>query len=120
MRVTAHAGLRINLNDRTSLVPNALYMMQGSARETMLGAYVASRLSAVTDFMLGANYRFNDAASPFVGFTYNNMMLSASYDINTSDLGRIVKGTNSFEISLTIIGRKSAKTPEIDFVCPRL
>jgi hypothetical protein len=70
--------------------------------------------------MLGANYRFNDAASPFVGFTYNNMMLSASYDINTSDLGRIVKGTNSFEISLTIIGRKSAKTPEIDFVCPRL
>lgn len=120
MRVTAHAGLRINLNDRTSLVPNALYMMQGSARETMLGAYVSSRLSGATDFMLGANYRFNDAASPFVGFTYNNMMLSASYDINTSDLGRIVKGTNSFEISLTLIGRKTAKTPEIDFVCPRL
>jgi len=36
------------------------------------------------------------------------------------DLGRIVKGTNSFEISLTLIGRKTAKTPEIDFVCPRL
>jgi type IX secretion system PorP/SprF family membrane protein len=120
MRVTMHAGVRINVNDRTTVVPNALWMMQGSARETMLGAYLQSRLSTATDFMVGANYRFNDAASPFVGFTVNNMMLSASYDITTSDLGRIVKGTNSFEISLTIIGRRTAKTPEIDFVCPRL
>jgi len=120
MRVTMHAGVRINVNDRTTVVPNALWLMQGTARETMLGAYLQSRLSPATDFMVGANYRFNDAASPFVGFTVNNMMLSASYDINTSDLGRIVKGTNSFEISLTLIGRKTAKTPEIDFVCPRL
>jgi len=120
MRTTLHAGVRININDRTTLVPNALWLSQGSARETMLSAYLQSRLNTSTDFMVGANYRFNDAASPFVGFTVNNMMLSASYDINASDLGRIVKGTNSFEISLTIIGRKTAKTPEIDFVCPRL
>ena len=120
MRVTAHAGVRINVNDRTSVVPNALYLMQGSARETMLGAYVQSRLSMNTDLMLGANYRFSDAVTPFVGFTLNNTMFSVSYDVNTSDLGRLVKGTNSFEISLTLIGRKTTKTPEVEFVCPRL
>jgi hypothetical protein len=48
------------------------------------------------------------------------MMLSAAYDINNSDLGKIVNGANSFEISLTFIGRKKAKTPEVEFVCPRL
>jgi len=120
MRLTVHAGLRININDMTSIVPNALYLRQGSASETMLGAYLQSKINTEADFMVGANYRFNDAIAPFVGFTYKNMMLSASYDINTSDLGRIAKGTNSFELSLTIIGRRTAKTPEVEFVCPRL
>jgi hypothetical protein len=43
-----------------------------------------------------------------------------SYDINTSDLGRVVKGSNSFEISLSFTGKKNIKTPEVEFVCPRL
>jgi hypothetical protein len=70
--------------------------------------------------MLGANYRFDDALSPFVGFTHKGMVLGVSYDINTSDLGKVVKGSNSFEISLSFIGKKSVKTPEVEFVCPRL
>jgi hypothetical protein len=69
---------------------------------------------------LGANYRFNDAVSPYVGFTYKNMVLGASYDVNTSELGRMTRGTNSFEISLSFIGRKALKTPEVEFVCPAL
>ena len=70
--------------------------------------------------MLGANYRFEDAISPFVGFAYKNLVLGASYDINTSDLVKLTNGANSMEISLSFIGRKSAKTPEVEFVCPRL
>jgi type IX secretion system PorP/SprF family membrane protein len=120
MRLTGHAGLRISLNDVFSITPNVLYLHQGSAQETMVGAYASYKAAPNTDFMIGANYRFNDAFSPFVGFTFKNTLLSASYDVNTSDLGRIAKGTNSFEISLTFIGRKSTKTPEVEFVCPRL
>ena len=37
-----------------------------------------------------------------------------------TDLGKMARGSNSFEISLSFIGRRSAKTPEVDFVCPRL
>ncbi|HEY6506226.1 MAG TPA: type IX secretion system membrane protein PorP/SprF, partial [Chitinophagaceae bacterium] len=72
------------------------------------------------DVMLGANYRFEDAISPFVGFTYKNMVIGASYDVNISDLGKMATGSNSFEISLSFIGKKATKTPEIEFVCPRL
>jgi len=120
MRLTGHAGIRFNLNEVFSLTPNILYLHQGSAQETMVGAYASYKASATTDFMIGANYRFNDAFSPFVGFTFKNTLLSAAYDVNVSDLGRLAKGTNSFEISLTFIGRKSTKTPEVEFVCPRL
>jgi hypothetical protein len=70
--------------------------------------------------MLGANYRFKDAIFPFVGFTHNNMVLGLSYDVNTSELGKMAHGSNSFEISLSFTGRKSIKTPEGNFICPRL
>lgn len=120
MRYSAHGGLRISITDIFSITPNLLYLKQGSAEEKMIGAYGQYKASTDLDLMLGANYRFEDAISPFIGFAYRNMVLGASYDINTSDLGRLANGANSFEISLSFIGRKSAKTPEVEFVCPRL
>ena len=73
-----------------------------------------------TDVLVGAKYRFNDAFSPYAGFTWNNLLIGVSYDVNTSDLGKMVNGSNSFELSLTFIGKKRARTPEVEFVCPRL
>jgi hypothetical protein len=48
------------------------------------------------------------------------MMLGINYDVNTSELGKLAKGARSFEISISVIGKKRAKTPEAEFVCPRL
>jgi len=120
MRLTGHAGVRLALSEVFSLTPNLLYLKQGSATEKMAGAYASLKAAPELDLMIGANYRFKDAFSPFVGFTYKGMAIGASYDVNTSDLGKMAKGSNSFEISLSFIGRRSAKTPEIEFVCPRL
>ena len=120
LRYTFHAGVRIMLSDVLSLTPNALYLRQGTATEKMLGAYVQMKAGDNTDFLVGANYRFKDAFSPYVGFYYKNMVIGASYDVNASDLGKMYKGSNAFEISFSFIGRKSAKTPEAEFVCPRL
>ena len=120
MRFTGHAGVRITLSDVLSLTPNLLYLKQGTAQEKMVGAYARLIAAPGTDLMLGANYRFKDALSPFVGFAHKNMVLGVSYDVNTSDLGKMANGSNSFEISLSFTGRKSVKTPEVDFVCPRL
>ncbi len=120
MRFTAHGGVKININDMWSFTPNLLYLRQGTASEKMVGGYAKVKVMPSTDFMFGANYRFDDAISPYVGFNHNNMVIGASYDINTSDLGKMVRGTSSFEISISFIGRKSVKIPEEHFVCPRL
>lgn len=120
VRWTGHAGVRISINEVFSITPNFLYLKQGTASEKMIGAYASYKAGSDVDVMMGANYRFEDAISPFIGFTYKNMVLGASYDINTSDLGKLANGSNSFEISLSFIGKKATKTPEVEFVCPRL
>ncbi|MBL7727518.1 MAG: PorP/SprF family type IX secretion system membrane protein [Dinghuibacter sp.] len=120
VRYTVHAGSRINLNPTFSITPNALYLKQGTASETMVGAYGQLKAAPDLDLMFGANYRLKDAVAPYVGIGYKNMMLGLNYDINTSDLGKLARGSRSFEISLSIIGKKRVKTPEAEFVCPRL
>jgi type IX secretion system PorP/SprF family membrane protein len=120
MRYTLHAGVRLTINDRFSITPNALYMRQGTASETMIGGYAQMKADLNTDVLAGINYRFKDAFAPYVGFNYKNFTLGLSYDINSSDLSKIQKGSNSFELSLSFIGRKKVQTPETEFICPRL
>lgn len=120
MRLTVHGGLKYNVNEDFSITPNLLYMRQGASQEKMVGAYAQMRVNEITDFLVGANYRFGDAFSPYVGVYYKNYMISASYDVNMSDLGKVGGNANNFEISLTLIGRKSVKQDAVPFVCPRL
>lgn len=120
VRYTVHGGVRLAMSENLSLTPHVLYLRQNNAEEKMAGAYAQLRATATTDLLLGANYRLKDAFAIQAGFNYNNLVLSASYDINTSDLGRMTRGANSFEIALTFTGIKKTKTPEVEFVCPRL
>lgn len=120
MRHTFHAGVKLKLSDRFSLTPNFLYLKQGTAEEKAIGAYATLKAGIETDLLMGANYRHQDAITPFLGFTHKGFVLGLSYDINSSDLGKAVNGSNSFEISLSFLGKKSVKTPAVEFVCPRL
>lgn len=120
VRYTLHGGARISVSDVFSLTPNVLYMRQGKSEEKMFSLYGQLSASNSTDFLLGANYRLKDAISPYIGLYHNNFMLGLSYDVNTSDLSKMVGNANSFELSLTFTGRKSAKTEPVPFVCPRL
>ena len=120
VRWTVHGGIRFQLSDNVSLTPNALYLRQGTAQETMIGAYTQVKAAPELDLMVGANYRFKDAIAPYVGFYYKNFIFGASYDINTSDLGKMTNGASAFEITLTYIGKKKVKAQAENFVCPRL
>lgn len=120
LRYTFHAGLRIALSEGFSITPNALYLRQGTASEKMIGAYAQMKATDETDFMIGVNYRLKDAVSPYVGFTYKEFVIGASYDVNTSELGKMSRGSNAFEISLSFTQRKKVRTPGAEFVCPRL
>jgi type IX secretion system PorP/SprF family membrane protein len=117
MRYTVHGGARVLLSDALWVVPNMLYMQQGTAQEIMGGAYAQLRVNEATDLMLGANYRVNDAVSPFAGVLFNNLMVGASYDVNTSQLGKMAGSAGSFEISITFLGKRN-ESPAY-FKCPR-
>lgn len=120
LRYTIHGGMSFNLFERTNIVPHALFMQQGNARETMLGVYVQRNVNEETDLMFGGYYRHKDALAPFVGVDWRNFIIGLSYDINTSQLGAVSRNVNSFELSLSYIKRKGTKSI-FDFIrCPRL
>ncbi len=121
-RYTIHGGVRINVSETFNVVPNALWMQQGTAKETMLGVYGELKANENTDVLFGANYRFNDAVAPFVGVTYNNFTFGLSYDVNTTSLGQYATGTsaNSFELSMSYIIKKKRTFDPGYFKCPRI
>jgi type IX secretion system PorP/SprF family membrane protein len=119
-RYSLHGGVKLLVSENFSLIPNLLYMRQGNAEEKMAGAYGQLGVNETTDLLLGANYRFKDAISPYIGFYYKDFVLGASYDITHSDLSKYNGNANSFEISLSFIGRKKSKTEVVPFVCPRM
>jgi type IX secretion system PorP/SprF family membrane protein len=120
LRYTIHGGLSFNLSEQTSIIPHFLYMQQGNASETMLGAYVQHNVNEETDVMIGGYYRYKDAIAPFVGVDWRNLLIGLSYDANTSKLGTMSRNINSFELSLSYIKRKGTKSI-FDFIrCPRL
>jgi type IX secretion system PorP/SprF family membrane protein len=120
IRYTIHGGLKYSINEDASLIPNFIYMQQGNASETMVGAYLQVRANNTVDVMAGVNYRLQDAISPYAGFYINNMTVGVSYDINTSSLGKMVSGSNSVELSLTITGKRPNKIKNYFSLCPRL
>lgn len=120
VRLTAHGGAMFTLSEVLSITPNILYMRQGKASEKMVGAYVQSRINEEADFLLGANYRFKDAVVPYAGIYYKNFVLGVSYDVGTSDLSKISGKSNSFELSLSVIGSKAVKAKRVPFVCPAM
>ncbi|MBC7950165.1 MAG: PorP/SprF family type IX secretion system membrane protein [Chitinophagaceae bacterium] len=120
VRYTLHGGVSFNLFERTSFIPHVLYMKQGSASETMLGAYVQLNVNDETDLMIGGYYRAKDAIAPFVGFDWRNFIVGLSYDANTSKLGALSRSVNSFELSLSYIKRNGTRSI-FDFIrCSRL
>lgn len=119
MRLSAHAGVRIIVNDFFNFVPNVLYMKQGDTEEKMLGAYLQINASNKTDLMIGANYRVKDAVSPFAGFYHNGLTFGLSYDVTASTKNAMALNRNSLEVSLSYTWWKKASMRTKPFYCPR-
>lgn len=119
MRYSAHAGARIMVNDFFNIVPNILYMRQGNVDEKMAGAYLQINASDKTDLMLGANYRLNDAVSPFAGFYYRGLTFGLSYDVTASTKSSMGINRNSLEVSVSYTWWKKNTMQTKPFYCPR-
>lgn len=118
VKYSTHIGSRIVINDGLMLVPNAIYLRQGNASETMAGAYLQLYANEDTDLMLGSNIRLKDAVVPFIGIYFRGFTAGFSYDVNTSSLSKSVKNTNSFEISISFTGGNKDSNSRF-FKCPR-
>jgi len=120
VRYLAHGGMRIKVSDMLNITPTGLYMRQGNAEEIVGGAYAQILVNPMCDVLLGANYRWKDCVIPFAGARYQHFTLGLSYDANTSNLRRLVNGSNSFEVSLSYVFRKKRIFDPEYFICPRL
>ncbi len=120
VRYSVHAGVHLTLSQTVSFVPNVLYMRQGNAEEKMAGGYVQLKATENVDVLVGGNYRFDDAVSPFAGLTYNGFTLGLSYDANVSKLGKMVNNANSFELTMSFTKKNAAKAEKGYLKCSRL
>ncbi|MBS1564308.1 MAG: PorP/SprF family type IX secretion system membrane protein [Bacteroidetes bacterium] len=119
IRYSLNGGARIQAGEGIAIVPNGLYVSQGNATETMVGMYVQLFAAEGTDFMVGTNWRINDAVTPYAGIYYNGLTVGVSYDVNISPMAAAAKGMNSIEISLAYIGISKKRGPRNYFKCPR-
>ncbi|MFY8004650.1 MAG: PorP/SprF family type IX secretion system membrane protein [Chitinophagaceae bacterium] len=119
-RLNIMGGVSYQISERSSLVPHFLWMKQGVATELMLGVYHQLQVNELLAFLTGMNYRVKDALIPFVGLQYQQYLLGLSYDVNASSLGKLTGNANSFELTLSITGRRLEKNNNNYFKCPRL
>lgn len=118
LRYTINAGVRLNISESFDLVPHAIYIRQQKAEEKAIGGYTEFKLLNDKAFILGAMYRFQDAAIANVGYHVNNLIMGASYDFNTSSLNRATYSRGGIELSISYVFSKRFSGPEP--VCPRL
>lgn len=119
MRITAHAGAKIESSPTLVFYPNVIYMTQGNAYEAVPGLYAEMKANDDFSFLVGANYRVSDAVNAFTGFYYKNYTVGLSYDVNVSQLSNYVKPVNSFELSFSYIFLRDTRPDTHYFKCPR-
>jgi len=117
MRFIVHGGVRIQADDYLDITPHFIYIRQQNAQEKDLGLYAEFKSDNQSGFIIGAMYRFNDAAVADVGYHINYFTLGLSYDFNTSALNSATDSQGGPEISLSYVFHKH--TQNRDVVCPR-
>ena len=118
IRYIIHGGIRLKVGDDINLTPHFIYIRQQEAQERAVGAYSEFKLPNDNGLILGAMYRFQDAAIANVGYHFDSYIVGASYDFNTSQLNTATAGQGGLELSISYVFHKRIHEPEP--ICPRL
>ena len=116
-RFLGQAGFQWTISDRVSLIPNLLYMQQGTATEKMLAVTANYSVGEDLRLMPSIAFRLGDALVPGMGLGWRNWSFAASYDLSMGDMGRVGPGGRSMELSLRFAPRIAARTGFLP--CPR-
>jgi type IX secretion system PorP/SprF family membrane protein len=92
----------IKLNDLVIVNPMAYYTRQAESSELVGGASLQYNLSGDGEYQLlgGLFVRPGDAAIAMVGFSWNNVRLTFSYDATTSGLKNYNAGRGAYEFAI--------------------
>lgn len=120
MRYLGHAGARIGINEKLSILPKVYMMTQERAVELTYSALAHYYLKGPDMFLIGGfTYRSSrDALIADVGIRYGQWQGRLSYDFNVSTLKVASNGRGATELSITYIMFKSETNPIP--TCPRL
>jgi type IX secretion system PorP/SprF family membrane protein len=121
-RTTLQAGGKIPFGSYHSIHVSGIYSMQAKATNTVAGGAfcynVNNNEDNPTNVYLGAWYRFNDAAIPYIGLEFSGLHIGATYDANTSGLKPATNTRGGMEISLIYIKKPSDPNAK-KLNCPR-
>lgn len=114
-----HGGCKININEKISLLPKAIYMFQKKASELTTTFLVHYYLKKSDSYLIaGPTWRNKDAAIIQLGLKHGKFSYGISYDINTSSLKSVTNSRGGLELSLTWINRTIDPNPVK--TCPRM
>jgi len=110
-RFSFNGGSKFNITKEFDVNVQALYMMQGTARELAFGLLGSYRLKGQSvgsysikdqnlEFFFGSNYRHKDAIGIILGLQYDYLRYKISYDITTSTLNSVNDGRGAIEFSM--------------------
>jgi type IX secretion system PorP/SprF family membrane protein len=121
-RTTLQAGGKIPIGSYHALHISANHSIQAKAHNTVVGGAFSYNVNNddvnPTNVFIGAWYRFNDAAIPYIGLEFNGLQIGASYDATTSGLKTATNTRGGMEISLIFI-KKPVDPNAKKLNCPR-
>src|SRR5690606_3133517 len=91
------------INESFTLNPSLYYTTQKSAYEFLFGSLtstmIGGSLQAPTNLLVGAYYRWKEAAIAVFGIEMGDVKILTSYDYTTSSLSNSTQGTGAWELS---------------------
>ena len=121
-RYVGHLGGEFKISNGFTFLPSALYQQQGTTSELVIGGFLKlGHLQTLDDvnLLIGSWYRWNDAFIVSFRYQTNNLMVTFSYDANTSTLVNASNGFGALEISATYFGiYKNRKKNRKKIRCP--
>jgi type IX secretion system PorP/SprF family membrane protein len=120
-KYVAQAGAFIQAGANMSLQPQAFYTQQSSASEIIAGMNMSLRSQFYDKekfraLILGAWYRYKDAAWVVAGMNLGNYTCTVNYDFNFSQLTPATQTLGGLEIAMVYTFRRSEKHNPIN--CP--
>lgn len=107
-RIHAYTKAKWQIKDsRWAVAPAAFFQLQNKAQELLIQGLgevrVGNKTSKPTYVSFGAGYRTLDAMIAYAGVNWSNLQISASYDINLSDIDMATNNKGGYELALNYI-----------------